>query len=309
MSTTIKTHIKYDGNYLSDHTIDLTTLTNSLLGLSSLIQNANEIINRNAKTKVNIQVKAGVEQNCFELCIIFNSNFIEQVNLLFKETSYSIKDILEILGLLSGEGLFPSVLDLIKIFKGKKLSKDIIIEENKDNVIVQGDNNTININKNVYNTYQDPKFRKQGQKFFSPLENEGIENIEITDKKTNNSKIIEAKDCNDYLKYNIDKEEKEEYEPNISVRHLEINKPELVYDSKNWTFILAGKRINVDISNTNIAKETIDRGEIRIGDTYQVELEETEYKTAAGKFNIKYKITKVLKFIRGNRQTDIEKDS
>ncbi|MFK7866314.1 MAG: hypothetical protein AB8B77_02620, partial [Alphaproteobacteria bacterium] len=66
-------------------------------------------------------------------------------------------------------------------------------------------------------------------------------------------------------------------------------------------FLLDDKAITVDISETNIAEKTMDRGEVRVGDTYKVKLEETQYKTPKGQYRIRYKILEVIDFIRGNK--------
>ncbi len=75
-------------------------------------------------------------------------------------------------------------------------------------------------------------------------------------------------------------------------------------EATHWKFTLDGKTINVDISDTNIAQETMQRGDVRVGDTYKVKLEETEYRTPKGPFRIRYKIIEVLDFKRNIEQLD-----
>ena len=93
---------------------------------------------------------------------------------------------------------------------------------------------------------------------------------------------------------------------NITTRYLVIHRPELSEKAKQWSFLLADRAINADISDTDIAKNAVTRGEVRVGDTYKVNLQERQYKTQAGQTRIDYKVLQVLGFTRGQEQARLK---
>jgi hypothetical protein len=75
-----------------------------------------------------------------------------------------------------------------------------------------------------------------------------------------------------------------------------------VYDTKadRWRFVFNGGHPYIDISSTDIAQRAIERGGALINDTYKVELEIQQTKTADGGLSAKYKIKRVLDFYPAN---------
>ena len=71
-------------------------------------------------------------------------------------------------------------------------------------------------------------------------------------------------------------------------------------DARTWDFLLDGRSVSVDISETNIAKDAIARDEVRVGDTYKVKMKELQYRTPKGQIRTRYKILEVLEFRQGS---------
>ncbi len=306
MTKPIKTKLKFDGEGLKDNFIDVAVLAPSLMGLSDLIHESNKLVNGD-NAKINVKVNADIEQNCFEILLMFDLSLVENLkDFLTHDTTKTIKELLEWLGILlpasviSGGGLFF----LLKTFKGKPIDASQVVGEDGDNYNIKTKEGNVTINKNVYNIYNDPNIRKSAQGFLSPLQNKGINSIELyDDDKTHNT--LNHEDYKDSLDYNDWSEEKaHNTTTNITTRHLIVHKPVLDKDANKWSFLLNEKSINVDISETSIAKDVIVRGEIRIGDTYKVKLEEQEYKTTKGQYRTSYKILEVLEFIRKEKEKD-----
>ena len=181
----------------------------------------------------------------------------------------------------------------------QKMSEDIIegvykvIEDKKNSLEkdIFGDT-TIDIKeKELLNSVQQ----------MSAISKELDENIVFVDDYHNQEEEIKVNSS--FADY--EPQEEEIIEANITIRHLVVNKLELVSNSREWFFEMNNKIIKVDISSTNIAKEAIQRGEIRVGDTYKIQLEEQEYKTPKGQFRIKYKALKVIEFNRGAQQQNL----
>ncbi len=309
MTKPIKTKLKFDGAGLKDNFIDVAVLAPSLIALSDLIHESNKLVNGDS-TKINVKVNADVEQNCFEIMLMFDLSLVENLkDLLTHDTTRTIKELLEWLGILASVTGATSVtlFYLSKILKGKPIDESQIIGEDGDYVTIDTEEGRINVHKKIFELYNNAQIRKTTQGFLSPLQNEGIDCIELyDDDKTHNT--LNHKDYEPFLDYNDWPEEKESNTTkNITIRHLVVYKPELDEDAKKWFFLLAGRPIGVDISETNIAKEAIVRGEVRVGDTYKVKLEEQEYKTMTGRYNTSYKALEVLDFIKGTKQDDLLK--
>ena len=283
----IKTNLIYDGEYLKHHKIDINVLAPSLLGLSSLIENVNNEINK-GKSKISINVNASVEQNCFELLLHFDISIIEK----FKNAIFDIEiqDIETILILIFGGEI--SFFELIKILKGKKIDDKNIIEKTETHTTIKGG---IKIENSTVNIYNDTKIQKSAQSFIKPLGNKGIDEIKI--KET----ALSKKDYEEYIKTDLNNYEVNKIEnKNITTKNLVVFRPIFSIEKKYWEFKYGDNIMTVDISLTRIAQDTLERGEVRIGDTYKVKLEEQEYRTATGIQKINYKIIEVLDFKRGN---------
>ena len=300
MSKIIKTNLVFDGEYLKEHSIDINILAPSLLGLANLIQNANKLINKD-RANVIVKVNAGVKQNCFELSLHFDWSIIEHIkDLLNAPEIKDLKNILEWIGLIGlGSSLVSAPLFyLIKKYKGEKIKEEDIIKSDKENTTIKGN---IIVNNNVITFYNNIDIQKNSQQFMKILENEGIDEIKfVNDGETSN--VLHKKDYREYINTNLNNYEvgRKTENKNITIRNLVVFKPVLSDQATYWTFMLDNKAINVNISLTDIAKNAIKRGAITLNDTYKVELEEEEYRTATGQYRTTYKILKVLEFKQGD---------
>ena len=301
MTKSIKTNIRFDGEVLKDHLIDVDVLTKSLLGLSSVINAANKIVNDN-QTEIKISVNARVEQNCFELLLQFDMAFIEQAkDFLTHENTVAVKNLLEWIGIIGAGGVGTvSVWKLFKVLNGKKITQEMITQKTGDTITING---SVTINREVYNIYNDSDIRKNSQRFLSPLGNEGIDSITFED-EAGNIEEIRKPDVEDFISIDIDQEINEESDResivNETVKWVILYKPVLSEDSTTWEFLLDGKPINIGIEETSIARDAMTRGEVRVGDTYKIRLEERQYRTPRGQTRTKYKALEVIEFSRGS---------
>jgi hypothetical protein len=75
--------------------------------------------------------------------------------------------------------------------------------------------------------------------------------------------------------------------------------------SKHWKFKLNNKVENLDISETKIAQEAIDRGGVWVGDTYKVKIEMIERQMPNGGYKTDFKVKDVLDFRQGEQRTQV----
>ncbi len=304
MTDPIKTKLKFDGEGLKDNFIDVKDLAPSLIALSHLINRSNNLVNEGG-TKISIKVNADIKQGCFEILLMFDSSMIEQ-----------LKKLLELLGVISSvkEGALD-LFSLFKILKGNPINESQVTKIDGNNYNINTEGGDVIINQNVYNVYSDPYIRGSAQVFLSPLQSKDVDSIEFyDDDKTHNK--LNSEDYKDFPRYPDDfyyydfpfyrdfpyprireKRELPELETKITVEYLTVHKPQLDGGAEKWHFRLGKKSINVDISETTIAKDAIVRGGVRVGDRYKVKLETKIYGEGRVRKRQRYKILEVLEFI------------
>ena len=168
--------IKYDGEALKNHTMDLQDLAPALLALSELIQEASKMVLGN-DTKVNVYIKGNPEQGS----VLFNLEVIKslakQVLDLFKSEEAgafsNLITVLEAIGLIGGAGLIGFIL---KVKKNKKI-KSIELKDNQANITFYGDNNTYIENLHVGQMILNNNSIYNINKIVKPLEQEGIDSF------------------------------------------------------------------------------------------------------------------------------------
>ena len=296
MQKTITTNIRYDGDALADHSIDIAILSKFLMALSALVKEANSLVNSN-ESEINIRVNANVEQNCFELSLTYIYSFIEATKDFFNhENVVPLKEILDWLGITPADiivGTGVGFWYLIKNKKGRSISANEIIREDDNYIYLKDEKgNEIKVSWHVFNTYQQKTIRRHAQNFISPLNEKGIDNIGFYDNQdTEKSHTIHKSEVKDFLDYDIEKEEEieeEELVKNETVKYIVIYKPTLDETTTTWSFLLNEKPVNIDISETDIVKDAVKRGGIGFDDTYKVKLEEEEYKTKKNQYKTRY---------------------
>ena len=232
----IKTIIKFDGEKLRTHKMDVSHLAPSLLALSEVFKKANKQFN-GENSSLQILVSANIEQNCFELQISLVQTAWESISSLIKNQDViTTKELLEWI-LIGGAGL--SLFKLIGRLKNKKIDK-VTIQENSDEVQikVKGDKNTINISKKVFYLYSNKDIRKKAIETQQPLKEEGYDTLEFYDKKLGTYHKIEKKDVPDDIQQCPDLIKTETLLSEIETT-IRIKKPDYEGQSQ-WTIVYEG---------------------------------------------------------------------
>lgn len=295
--------LRFDGPELRAHEMDVTLLGPSLFAFGEMCKEANREIN-GERTKVRVLMKADIKANCVTIQLSVTQTIWESAKALVTSSDVSnAKTILEWLGIIGGSvGAFSG---LIKFFLWKNArreeSAEIINTSDGNAVIVKvvGDNNTITIPEQVYRLGKNTKVVESLKTVSSPVsESNGIEEVVFIQGKKEHLRIDKetAKALSEIYA------ETEETDPQIFTAHILIYSPVLDLRAKKWRFKFAGKTETIDISETQIAQDAIQRGSVNIGDTYRVKLEMIERKKPSGEYVPEYKIKEVLKFIPGYRE-------
>lgn len=166
-------------------------------------------------------------------------------------------------------GGFASLVTIHKYLKGRKAE---VVEEGKENVTIQidGDNNSVTVNKRVFNIYKDNvTISKAIQQNFEMLNDDAeIDGVEITDVSegvetpmlhVDRGEFAELSKANAYM----DRETIDEVHTN---QHLYIKKPNLMPEKDRvwkWEFVHKGRDIAAKVTDPALAQK-INEG-LRVG--------------------------------------------
>jgi len=243
MNQTKQFEFKYNG----ENFIDLNTLVTSQFHFLAAVNEIQEAL----YPEIDLKIKVGAfSEGSFVVDLLMESKWIDS---LFNK---------ENLGYLSAiVGTFAGLVRFHGYLKGRKADK---VEEKGNNVIIEinGDNNKITVNKDVFNLYKEnTALNKSIQQNFELLENDNeIEGVEIKEQGASpEEKILDLdrEDFRDLSTINpyLDRETMDE----ISVRqNLFIKKPNLMPEKNRvwkWQFIHKGRDITAKVSDMNLARK------------------------------------------------------
>lgn len=168
--------VVYDGEALSEHTMDVRDLAPSLLSLSQIFEEANSLIYGD-KAQVRLHVKA-LEPGCFSVDLALIQPVLSQItDLLTSDPIDALLNLKEIIiGTAGGVG---GLLFLIQKFKGK--SPENVSNLGEGRLRVEIDNTTFDIPQELLTVYQDISIRRSVEKVVSPLSKGGIETLTFKD--------------------------------------------------------------------------------------------------------------------------------
>lgn len=297
--------LAYDGPALRKHLIDASDLAPALLALSELLKETNRELN-GERTDLTVYVGADFTPACFEINfeIVIQALSLAQAALDNPQIK-TVKELLEWLDLLDGTIFGLGFLGWLRMRKNKKIvARKRLRAKGKPSDAIEITLSTgekVVLREPVLRLSENKKAVASVSALVKPLENDGYEEMRtsgdgakpVTISKQNAADIRMA--C---------LSEQNDIQPQTVVAHLEVYKPTLDAKSKVWKFRYDGAAKDVDISESTIARDTIARGGVKVGDTYEVKLEVTEEATKRG-FRNKYKIKEVLDFFNSPPSTQL----
>lgn len=301
--------VAYNGSKRKhDHTIDVEALGPALMAFGKLLREANLELN-GKKSSAKVLITSEFEHKCFQINFEYIVHVWEQVkSILGPEPIKTAKEILEQIGFLksaAGTGTaFLSYLAYLKWKNGRKVTNAQQVKDHDKSgsvsISVQGDNNPVIVNNNVYNLSLNQKALKATRDVFQPIGQEGFEELDVKSDGVVVSKLEFNANENILSSCNSGIAELSEKEPDVeeTTAWLSVYSPVFDTQTKNWRFNLGREHVLVDISETNIAEEALTRGEVSPDNSYQVRLEITTPVDIDGKRGkASYKMLEVIKFI------------
>ena len=298
MANTTTIRLRYRGDAVDDHNMEVTHLGSSLFAIGELCRLANYEVNGD-RAKIHVFVRTDHEHQCFEIILeVFQSLYSNVQDLISHSETQSTKEILEWIGIIgSMTGPPYGLYKFLEWRKGRKVQVTTDShEERKEKVTVQIENGEekITIEKEVWELSQNTEVLKMAAKTIQPLQENGYETIEFEEEpgKVQEISIEAANDISASTKIAIC----QEFERQEFTVWLSVYAPVYKSNAKQWRFNFGGKTEYFDISRTNIAKDAIERGGALMDDLYHVKVELTQSVSTSGKIKNSYTIVEVIEF-------------
>ena len=185
--------------------MDVNELAPSLLALSNLVSEANQILN-NDGSKIAVRISSHFERGSFELSLELVRNLPAQIKFLLFDSSYSLNEILNAVGLfctISGGSLFA----LYKFIKGRKVTK--VEKTDKDTVRIFVEEESREFFIGSWKLFQSQNVRRHVDGLIHPLKTDGINDLEFRD--ADNKQVLEkiSTDETEYFSSEVQEELKE----------------------------------------------------------------------------------------------------
>lgn len=159
--------IKYNGELVESNEMDANELATSLSGISSVLENANAIIN-GEYSKIFVKVHGSFKAGSFEVDIatFFTSDQMD-----------AIVNIIALVGFTTGITARDTLIWLFRQTKGKKILKKNQIKENTYEIIIEDNQNPIIVNGDLIILSENSQVRRGLANIVYPLNNEGMSDI------------------------------------------------------------------------------------------------------------------------------------
>lgn len=282
--------IRYDGQY---HQIDANVFINSLLHITTIIQEINKI--SHSDKKIEIKIKA-LEKGSFLVSLEILETIVEALKHLFTPEMFGLGAIITTL---------KEFLELKKLLKE---NKEHTAQQDGEKVTITTNNGNVIIIQNLtYEVYKNsPLANEAVAQNFETLQNDpSIEAFEITD--SNENTLVKI-DKFDFPQMSILHEETDSETKTIhEVALLSIIKISFEPNLK-WEFYHRGNKISAKIKDTTFM-DLIDNGQsFSKGDRLEVELKVTQkYDTTVNTYVTKeYIIERIIRHIPRSEQQRID---
>lgn len=302
--------ISFDGTDLAAHTMDVRDLAPSLLALSDIITEANQVLNgSNARAK--LYVTPDIHQECFDIGIEIHQQWETLKSLMGDEDISAAKNLIEwvFIGSTVTWGSIKSLLYVYKKFGKKRPINIVPFKDEHGNPLYRyqfdGDEDQI-LDEKLHLLYRSDRIRRLLPRLLSPiLKRPGITDFVAYVDNKSTGLAVTKEEANEF-DYEIPEPKTvtpTEDEPVEAV--LRVYSP--VYDLKadRWRFWLGDKHHYMDVSESNIRQVVLDIGGALVEDRFKVMLKLITSEDESGNPVSDYKVLNVLEFIPALRQQDL----
>ena len=298
MPKVITIRLRYTGEAVDDHNMDVTHLGSSLFAVGELCRLANRQFNKD-DANVHVLVRTDQEHQCFEIVLeVFNSFMANAQELIGKPKTKDIKEILEWIGILISPFLFGvGLYKYLEWKRGRKIESTKIEEKKgKETVTVKSEKgDSITIVKEVWEMSKNKEIVKMAGKTIEPLQKDGYSTIEFEKSSDEIQQITKEQAGNIAASVRVIDDQLLEGPQYFNVL-LRVYSPVYEANAKKWRFRFGTNVEYFDISETNIAKDAIKRGGALIDDLYHVKAKLDQSINSKGNIKNEYSIVEVIEF-------------
>lgn len=288
--------VKYDGDALANHEMDVAILAPALMGMQKVLD-ALVTESTEGEYRASLKIKGNAKAGSIEIELVTQA--ISNMKLL-KDIIVDVFSHRDVVALATITTLLVPLLNLIKKFGKRKPTK---VEDMGDgNVKIYFDNDITIVNNHVYHVYNNFEVREAAYKAVKPLEQEGIDSFVIYEKY---KKLVE-----------VNKEDVSRFvPPSVADRMLvseEITFLQIVtikFNMNNkWQFTQGDSVINANIIDDDFIAKVRNGVPFQDGDILKVKLQKEQYQEK-GKLKTNYKILEVLDHQKAAQQQPFDFDS
>lgn len=165
--------IVYDGDPVSEGTIDARDLAPALLAFADLVDEAAPLIDPNL-SRISVRVRSDFQKGSFEVYLELANLYAKFVSLFSGSEAQAWSSFFQIVGLAG----FAGVFQLVKRSKGRKPTKITIERSETVTITFEGDD-PITVDNRVWQLFQNIRARKAIEKIMSPLIDRGFNLFKI----------------------------------------------------------------------------------------------------------------------------------
>ena len=286
--------IAYTGPLVDDGTMDIQDLGPALMALSSLLNEANKVLNNDNST-IAVKVNADFRKGSFEIQLELIRTLVEQLQSLFTP-NVTIEQLIEYLGLAgTAQSLVggPNLIDVIKWVKNRAITK--ATKHKNGTVTLESGPDRIVVNAEVVNIYQSVPVRESLDKLIEPTRRDGIDAFQVRNNKE--KKIIQSiqKDEAEFFAFDADTLESEKEQVEVTESDEWVNILTVNFEDLKWRFMSGESKYYAKIDDADFLKR-IDSGKQSFtkGDMLKIRRERTQTRRADGVIKNEYRVVKVL---------------
>lgn len=295
--------VAYEGPAVDDGIMNVRELAPALLAIGDLVENSNRVIG-DPKIQVKVVVKTGFEKGSFQIALEVICGITEQLKALFDMSNASSIPEALVAALWMGTNGALSLLNLLKLLRGRKINNLIVLENGHTRLEIRGNNGEfeyIEATEDVMRLYKDVPVRQNLRQVLEPLQKEGIEGFSVR----KGTQVIDAvaKDQVPYYEVPIVPEEEK---VNTFSRRMYVKLVEVAFeDNLKWR-VSDGENNKYYVSIVDEAfMRELDSGKaFAKGDILEVVFETTQIATSSGIKN-EHRILEVIDHISKPQQLPI----
>lgn len=298
MADSIQFTVAYDGDALESHEMDVRELAPSLLAMSDLFQEANQIINR-GHAQVSVKVKGTFKTGSFPVDIVVHQSILDLLNFLNTPAVVGALNLASLLGI--GKLGFNGVLRVLLWLKNRPIEN--VIKVDNETIRLEVKQESLEVNMDVFRLLTNIRVRRSIEKIVSPLKTEGVTRLSVKD-QYNEILTINTIDVEYFDAPEI---EEQQIEDSHSVTNLQLVNVAF-QESNKWRFTDGTTSFFALVSD----KDFIDRVQNNTesfakNDILKVQLRKIQYEIETG-IKTEYEVLKVLNHKRVGQQLNLPLD-